>query len=101
MTDRPRRVVDDASRHRFLITQDGLEAELVYRVEGGRLDVVHTYVPPALRGRGVAGRLVRAAAERAQRTGETIVPTCPFARRWLQRHPDAAAGVTIDWGTDR
>jgi hypothetical protein len=27
-----------------------------------------------------------------------VVPLCPFARSWLERHPDAAAGITIDWG---
>ena len=30
--------------------------------------------------------------------GLTIVPLCPFARSWLERHPDAAATVAIDWG---
>jgi len=28
--------------------------------------------------------------------GLTIVPTCPFARAWLRRHPDEAARVSID-----
>ena len=31
----------------------------------------------------------------------TVVPWCPFARRWLQEHPDEAAAVTIDWDTPR
>jgi hypothetical protein len=26
------------------------------------------------------------------------VPLCPFARSWLQRHPDSASRVTVDWG---
>jgi hypothetical protein len=25
------------------------------------------------------------------------VPLCPFARGWLQRHPDAASKAVIDW----
>jgi hypothetical protein len=29
----------------------------------------------------------------------TLVPWCPFARRWLAKHPDAAVGVPIDWDT--
>lgn len=24
-------------------------------------------------------------------------PDCPYARTWLERHPDVAARVTIDW----
>jgi hypothetical protein len=26
------------------------------------------------------------------------VPLCPFARGWLERHPDVAARATVDWG---
>ena len=46
---------------------------------------------------GVGGRLVTAAVDRAAREGLTIVPFCPFARGWLQRHPEVAGRVTIDW----
>jgi hypothetical protein len=38
-----------------------------------------------------------AALERAAAEGLTVVPRCPYARKWLQDHPDAAAGVTVDW----
>ncbi len=44
------------------------------------------------------GRLVTAAVDQAARDGLTIVPLCPFARSWLERHPDAAARARIDWG---
>ena len=36
-----------------------------------------------------------AAVEVAERDGLTIVPTCPFARAWLRRHPEEAARVSI------
>jgi len=41
---------------------------------------------------------VTAAVDRAAREGLTLVPLCPFARGWLQRHPDVAKAATIDWG---
>jgi uncharacterized BrkB/YihY/UPF0761 family membrane protein/predicted GNAT family acetyltransferase len=90
-------IVDDPSTSRFVHVVDGLEAELVYRAEEGRLVLVHTGVPDELGGRGLGGRLVRAALARAARTGEVIAPWCPFARRWLEEHPDEASTVTIDW----
>ena len=50
---------------------------------------------------GEAGRtpldIARQAVDRAAAEGLTIVPTCPFARRWLGEHPDAIGDVTIDW----
>jgi uncharacterized protein len=40
---------------------------------------------------------VQAALAKAAAEGLTIVPFCPFARSWLERHPDATNGVEIDW----
>ena len=48
-----------------------------------------------LGGRGIGGHLVEAAIERATTEGLTIQPDCPFARGWLEKHPDAHAGVTV------
>lgn len=90
-------IIDETAQHRFLGTEDGHEAQLVYRVDGDRLVLVHTEVPEALGGRGLGGQLVTAAVQRAEASGETLVPECPYARSWLRKHPEAAAGVTIDW----
>jgi uncharacterized protein len=96
-----RGVVDVTDEGRFELRSDGHTAELVYRVDGTYLVLVHTEVPGALEGQGVGGRLVRAALDRAARDGLTIVPLCPFARGWLQRHPDEAAAVPVDWELGR
>jgi len=94
-------VVDVTGEGRFELRADGHTAELVYRVDGTYLVLVHTRVPGALEGRGVGGQLGQAAVDRAARDGLTIVPLCPFARGWLQRHPDEAARVPVDWGIGR
>ena len=90
-------MVDDVEQHRFLHQEDGLEAELVYATDEGRLILLHTEVPDELGGRGLGGQLVRAAVARAERSGETILPRCSYARSWLQDHPDEVADITIDW----
>lgn len=90
-------VTDEQDRHRFLIRQDGAEAELVYIARPRRLILVHTEVPKELGGRGLGAHLVEAALDRARRTGETVVPWCPFARKWLAEHPDRHQGVAVDW----
>ena len=93
-------ITDDQAASRFELRADGHVAELTYRRNGKRLVLIHTEVPPELEGRGIAGRLVSAALDRAARDGFTIVPLCPFARVWLERHPDEAARVPVDWGDD-
>lgn len=88
---------DDVRHDRFVITEDGVEAELLYRKVGDRLILMHTGVPEAIGGRGIGGRLVQAAITRAADEGLEVVPWCPFARRWMRDHPDAVTGVTVDW----
>lgn len=90
-------VTDNTDASRFELHADGWLAELVYRIRGDRLVLVHTEVPVELEGRGIGGKLVTAAVDRAAREGLTLVPLCPFARDWLERHPEAASKAIIDW----
>jgi uncharacterized protein len=98
MSEEGPQVTDNADASRFELTVDGQLAQLVYRLRAGRLVLVHTEVPDALGGHGYGGQLIRAAVERAAAEGLTVVPLCSFARAWLERHPAAAATVTVDWG---
>ena len=88
---------DNQAASRFEVAEDGYLAELRYHRSGNRLALIHTEVPEELEGRGIGGRLVTAAIARAVREGLTIVPYCPFARGWLERHPEVADQVAIDW----
>lgn len=92
-------VVDVPAESRFVVRRDGAVAELAYHVRGDRLVLIHTEVPDEMSGHGIGGHLVRAAIRRARSDHLTIVPWCPFARRWLKEHRDAVADVTIDWDT--
>lgn len=97
MRDHDADVVLDTENNRFLYEESGMDAQLRYHAADGQLILLHAEVPEALGGRGIAGRLVRAAAKRAQATGETVLPWCPYTRQWLQRHPDVARSIAIDW----
>jgi len=90
-------VTDNQAASRFEIAADGHLAELRYHRNGNRLALIHTEVPNELEGRGFGGQLVTAAVARAASEGLTIVPYCPFAYGWLERHPDVAAQAAIDW----
>jgi uncharacterized protein len=90
-------VTDNQGQGRFEADVDGYRAELTYRTRAGRLVLIHTGVPDALAGHGIGGHLVQAAISKAKAEGLTLVPLCPFARSWLEHHPDEASAVTIDW----
>jgi predicted GNAT family acetyltransferase len=94
-----RQVTDNQAASRFQFqAAGGPLAELRYRRNGNRLILIHTEVPAELEGSGIGGGLVVAALDRAAREGLTVVPLCPFARGWLERHADVASQATIDWG---
>ncbi len=89
--------IDNAAASRFEVTVDGHLAELTYRRDDERLVLVHTGVPDELEGEGIGGKLVAAAIEDAAERGLIVVPECEFARAWLEKHPDPAKTVTIEW----
>lgn len=72
----------------FHVDVNGHRSELHYTLSGGRMAITHTQVPDALRGRGIAGQLVRAAFDRARAEGWTVAPQCSYAAAWAERHPE-------------
>ena len=76
------------AENRFEALVDGHLAVVEYRYDGGRLVFTHTFVPPELRGRGVAERLVRAALEWARAEGKSIVPLCSYVAAFVRRHAE-------------
>ena len=92
-------VRDDRQHHRFVFGNDGAMGELTYEVDGDRMFLLHTEVADALQGQGVGGQLVTAAVSRAIEDGLTVVPWCPYARRWLRKHADVAGTLAVDWST--
>lgn len=74
---------------RFEARIDGWLCRCDYRIEDGVLHLVHTEVPPALEGRGIAAALVRAALAWAAQSGMPVVPRCSYVRAYLQRHREA------------
>ena len=65
------------------------DAYLSYERTGDSLDIQHTIVPEDMGGQGVGGELVRAAVAYVRAEGLELVVTCPFAKKWLAKHPDA------------
>lgn len=83
-------VLRNEAARRFELTVDGHTAVLVYRERDGQVTLVHTAVPPELRGRGLADRLARAALDDARARGLRVRPLCPFVQASLRRHPEYA-----------
>ena len=76
-------------------------AEVTFPVCGPETVVIdHTWVDPSLRGQGVAGQLVKRAADALRSTGRKARVTCSYARDWFARHPEEADVLVDDWEND-
>lgn len=75
---------------RFVLEGEPEAAVLEYALEGGRMTIHRTFVPPSQRGGGVAGRLARAALEHAREAGLRVRPECSYLEVFFQRHPEWA-----------
>lgn len=74
--------------NRFVVELDGHTAHVDYKICGGALDIRHTIVPQEIGGRGIAGALVKAAADYAVSNDLKPVATCSYAAVWFERHPE-------------
>ena len=74
--------------HRYELDTDGQTAVAYYKLAPGVITLTHTETPMALRGRGIASRLVRGVLEEARAQGLKVVPQCPFVSAYLARHPE-------------
>jgi predicted GNAT family acetyltransferase len=79
-------VIDNTARHRFELDVDGQTAFADYRREPGRLIVLHVETPPALRGGGVAARLMQGLLQSAREEGVKVTPLCAYASAFIRRH---------------
>ena len=79
-------VVHNTAESRYEVTFDGRLSVCEYVMEGGRLMFTHTFVPPELRGRGIAEKLVRTALDDARAAGRAVVPACSYVDVFIQRH---------------
>jgi predicted GNAT family acetyltransferase len=77
------------SRSRFEFEENGEVAYLEVEMDGnGWMTLYHTEVPPAMRGKGVAGTLARTALEHARDQGLKVDIICPLAADYIQKHPE-------------
>lgn len=71
----------DASR--FIIHHPLGDIVLAYRVQGTSVDFYSTYVPPALRGQGLAERIVRTGLAWAKKQGLAIHASCWYVAKFI------------------
>ena len=79
---------------RYEIRVDGELAGFAQFIPGeGTIVFTHTETLPAFAGKGLGLALAKAAIAESVERGDTIVPVCPFFRRYLERNEVSGATV--------
>jgi predicted GNAT family acetyltransferase len=84
------RIRDNTERHRFELDADHHVAFSNYKRANGVITILHTEVPQALEGRGIGSTLIRGVLDIARGQGLKVVTVCPFAKAYVERHPEYA-----------
>lgn len=80
----------------FEIERDGEVARLAYEIDGeGWISLLHTFVPPTLRGRGMANELAQMALEYAKEHSLRVEVICPVVFHFTTKHPEYKSLIGI------
>jgi predicted GNAT family acetyltransferase len=83
------RVADNPDEGRYEVFADGERAGFItYRLQPGRISLLHTEVDDAFEGHGVGGTLVSEALDDARARGLEVLPHCPFVKSYIAKHPE-------------
>ncbi|TBV26850.1 N-acetyltransferase [Meridianimaribacter sp. CL38] len=81
-------LVKNETQKRFELEVDGHFAFINYGEYGNQIALVHTEVPEALRGRGVAAVLVEKTLNYLEGQGNSLLPFCPYVFAYIKKHPE-------------
>jgi predicted GNAT family acetyltransferase len=86
-----RTVTEDPDARRFeLRARDEVLGWIDYLPAGASVILAHTEIAPGHERQGLGSVLVGRALEDLRARGMTVIPTCPFAAAFIQRHPEYA-----------
>ena len=89
MTDDARPAIrDNVAAHRFEMIVDRHAAVATYTIDGNVITFIHTVVPEALRGQGIASELVKFALASVRERGLKVVPQCEMFFAYMRKHPE-------------
>jgi uncharacterized protein len=86
---------DNPAMSRFEMPLGGsLLAVAYYKIEDGRVVLLHTEVPQELSGLGYGSRLAHGVFKVLRRDGKRVIAKCPFMSSYAAQHPEC--GVLLD-----
>lgn len=86
---------EEAQRYEAEINRE--VAFIRYERRGNSIIFIHTEVPEALEGHGIAAKMAKAALDDARARHLAVIPLCPYVASYIRRHPDYADMVPAEY----
>jgi uncharacterized protein len=81
--------LNDAGHGAFVLEKEGDRlAEMEVGIRDGNMTVYHTEVAEALKGQGVATKLLAEMVDYARQNHLKVIPLCPYVQAQFKRHPE-------------
>jgi len=81
-------IMHDIAKQKFYLIVDNLESHLEYVRMDNVLNLIHTYVPIELRGKGIAAKIVEAALTYVKENNLKIIPSCSYVASYIEKHKE-------------
>jgi predicted GNAT family acetyltransferase len=81
-------LINNEAIHQFELFVDGQRSFIDYKIKGDKIFLIHTEVPEALQGQGIAEVLVEKAFNYIEEQNMEVVPLCAYVQVFLKRHPE-------------
>lgn len=83
-------VTENPAAHRFEMAIGDAFAAAYYRLEDGKVVLIHTEVPQELSGQGIGSRLAEGVFRLIRASGRKVIVRCSFMAGWASRHTEVA-----------
>ncbi|WP_184548908.1 GNAT family N-acetyltransferase [Mucilaginibacter sp. FT3.2] len=81
-------LINNETAHHFELSIDDMLAFIDYKLKGDKIYLIHTEVPEAMEGMGVAAALVEKTFNYIEEHQLKIIPLCTYIVAFLKRHPE-------------
>ena len=81
-------IINNTKDQQFEIHIGDEVAYLQYRFYKKDIAMMHTKVPDAAKGKGIASKLAQYAFEYAKKENKKVMVYCPFVSKYVKEHPE-------------
>ncbi len=81
-------IIKNEAEQRFELHVGDHMAMVEYNQNEKTIIFSHTEVPPELEGQGIGSKLAKHVLEYAKEHNLKVIPTCPFIKAYILRHPE-------------